>query len=159
VAFMTKSLKNISHIWFSGFRHGPCWPFGLWLARNSLGQVLLLLLTGHTPQWWSYRLIPLQLFGVVILHHPHFIFGKGKQQISPQIWLTIELWTLWIRSANISFLYVWDHSTIKQKDVGSIHDGVTAIFHRHMSNPSGHTMVLMSTLPLTNISTWAISLG
>ena len=55
MAFMTKGLKKISPIWFSAFRHGPCWPFGLWLARNSLGQVLLPLLTGHTPQWWSYR--------------------------------------------------------------------------------------------------------
>jgi hypothetical protein len=39
---------------------------------------LLPILTGHTPQWWSYRLIPLKLFGVVTLHHAHFIFGKGK---------------------------------------------------------------------------------
>jgi hypothetical protein len=101
--FMTKGLKKISHIWFSAFRHGLCWPFGLWLARNSLGQVLLPLLTEHTKQWWSYKLIALRLFGVVILHHPHFIFGKGKQQICPQIWLMIELWNLWMRRANIKF--------------------------------------------------------
>jgi hypothetical protein len=41
MAFMTKGLKKISHIWFSAFRHVLCWLFGLWLARNSLGQFLL----------------------------------------------------------------------------------------------------------------------
>jgi hypothetical protein len=79
MTFMTKGLKKVSHIWFNAFRHGLCWPFGLWLARNSLGQVLLPLLTGQTPQWWSYRLTTLKLFGVVILHNPHLNFGKGKQ--------------------------------------------------------------------------------
>jgi len=40
---------------------------------------------------------------------------------------------------------------------GSIPDGVTGIFHWH--NPSGRTMALVSTQPLTEMSTRNISWG
>ena len=42
-----------------------------------------------------------------------------------------------------------------RKVAGSISNGVTGIFHRH--NPSGRTMALASTQPLTEISTRSIS--
>jgi hypothetical protein len=41
--------------------------------------------------------------------------------------------------------------------VGSIHDGGIRIFHWH--NPSGRTMALGSTQPLTEMSTMNISWG
>jgi len=44
-----------------------------------------------------------------------------------------------------------------QKVAGSIPDGVTGIFHWH--NPSGRTMALGSTQPLTEMSTGSISWG
>jgi len=44
-----------------------------------------------------------------------------------------------------------------QKVANSIRDGVIGIFHRH--NPSGRTMALVSTQPLTEMSTRIISWG
>jgi hypothetical protein len=44
-----------------------------------------------------------------------------------------------------------------RKVAGSIPDGVTGIFHRH--NPSGLTMALASTQPLTEMSTRSIFWG
>jgi len=46
---------------------------------------------------------------------------------------------------------------VGQKFAGSIPDGVIGIFHWH--NPSGHTMALGLTQPLTEISTKNISPG
>jgi hypothetical protein len=43
------------------------------------------------------------------------------------------------------------HCTTSEKVAGLIPDGVTRIFHRH--NPSGHTMTLGLTQPLTEMST------
>jgi hypothetical protein len=64
--------------------------------------------------------------------------------------LIICLWGTWWRS--------WlRHCATSRKVAGSIPNGVTGIFHRH--NPSGHTMALGSTQPLTEISTRDISWG
>jgi hypothetical protein len=49
------------------------------------------------------------------------------------------------------------HCATSQKVAGSIPDGVIGIFHSR--NPSGRTMALGSTQPLTEISTWNISWG
>jgi hypothetical protein len=49
------------------------------------------------------------------------------------------------------------HCATNRKVTGSIPDGVIGIFHRH--NPSGCTMVLGSTQPLTEMSTRNISWG
>jgi hypothetical protein len=49
------------------------------------------------------------------------------------------------------------HCAINQKVARSIPDGVIGIFHWH--NPSGRTMALGSTQPLTEMSTRNISLG
>ena len=46
---------------------------------------------------------------------------------------------------------------LRYKAEGSIPDGVTWIFHWH--NPSGRTMVLVSTQPVTEISTKNIFWG
>jgi hypothetical protein len=56
----------------------------------------------------------------------------------------------------------WWHSSLRhcatsQKVAGSIPDCVIGIFHLH--NPSGHTMALGSTQPLTEMSTRNISWG
>ena len=53
-------------------------------------------------------------------------------------------WRRWLR-----------HCATSQKVAGSIPDGVTGIFHWH--NPSGCTMALGSTQPLTEMSTRNIS--
>jgi hypothetical protein len=45
----------------------------------------------------------------------------------------------------------------KSKIAGSIPDGITGIFHGH--NPSGRTMVLRLTQPLTEMSTRNVSSG
>ena len=55
-------------------------------------------------------------------------------------------WRSWLR-----------HCATSQKVAGSIPDGVTGIFHWH--NPSGRTMALGSTQPLTEMSTGNISWG
>ena len=55
-------------------------------------------------------------------------------------------WRSWLRPCATS-----------RKVAGSIPDGVIAIFHRH--NPSGHTMALGLTQPLTEMSTRNISWG
>jgi hypothetical protein len=49
------------------------------------------------------------------------------------------------------------HCATSRKVAGSIPDGVTGIFHWH--NPSGRTMALGSTQPLTEMSTRNISWG
>jgi hypothetical protein len=49
------------------------------------------------------------------------------------------------------------HCDTNRKVAGSIPDGVIGIFHWH--NPSGHTMALESTQPLTELSTRNISWG
>ena len=53
-------------------------------------------------------------------------------------------WRSWLR-----------HCATSQKVAGSIPDGVIGIFHRH--NPSGRTVALGSTQPLTEMSTGNIS--
>jgi len=55
-------------------------------------------------------------------------------------------WRIWLR-----------HCTTSRKVSGSIPDGVTGIFHWH--NPSGRTMALGLTQPLTEMSTRNISWG
>jgi hypothetical protein len=49
------------------------------------------------------------------------------------------------------------HCATNRMVAGSISDGVTGFIHRH--NPSGLTMALKSTQPLTEISTRNISWG
>jgi len=49
------------------------------------------------------------------------------------------------------------HCSTSRKVAGSIPDGVIGIFHRH--NPSGRTMALGLTQPLTEMSTRNISWG
>ena len=55
-------------------------------------------------------------------------------------------WRSWLR-----------HCATSRKVAGSIHDGVIEIFHWH--NPSGRTMALGLTQPLTEMSTKNISWG
>ena len=60
----------------------------------------------------------------------------------------------------ISYLYLyvsWGHCAAGRNVVDSIPDGVTRIFHRR--NPSGRTMALGLTQPLTKMSTRDISWG
>jgi hypothetical protein len=52
---------------------------------------------------------------------------------------------------------VAQYCATNRKVAGSIPDGVTGIFHWH--NPSGRTMALRSTQPLTEMSTRNISWG
>ena len=74
------------------------------------------------------------------------------------------LWILWPRislfiSVKSATKYL-KHNYMRvrsQKVAGSIPDGVTGIFHWH--NPSGRTMALGSTQPLTEMSTGNISWG
>ena len=53
--------------------------------------------------------------------------------------------------------HYWRHCATSQKVGGSIPDGVIGIFHWH--NPSGRTVALRSTQPLTEMSTGNISWG
>ena len=54
-------------------------------------------------------------------------------------------------------IYIYIHCATSRKVAGSIPDGVIGIFHWH--NPSGRTMALRLTQPLTEMSTRSISLG
>jgi hypothetical protein len=58
-------------------------------------------------------------------------------------------------SANVQCVSLYSISATRQEVTGSIPDGVIRIFHSH--NPSGHTMALGWTQPLTEISTTNIS--
>jgi hypothetical protein len=60
--------------------------------------------------------------------------------------ITNSRWRSWLR-----------HCATSQKVTGSIPEGVTGIFHQH--NPSGRTMALGLTQPLTKMSTRNISWG
>ena len=58
----------------------------------------------------------------------------------------VTRWRIWLT-----------HGATSRKVAGSIPDGVTEIFHSH--NPSGHTLALGLTQPLTEMSTRNISWG
>jgi len=60
----------------------------------------------------------------------------------------------------LEYIYIYIlllHYATNRQVAGSIPDGVTGIFQRH--NPSGRTMALGSTQPLTEKSTRCISWG
>jgi hypothetical protein len=72
--------------------------------------------------------------------------STSSRSISLQHIVTVEgtRWRSWLR-----------HCATSQKDAGSIPDGVIEMFHWH--NPSGRTMSLGSTQPLTEMSTRSVS--
>jgi len=78
----------------------------------------------------SFDFIPKEIFRI----NPCFDLRRGTR------------WRSWLR-----------HCVTSRKVAGSIHDDVTGIFHWH--NPSGRTMALGSTQPLTEMSTRSISCG
>jgi len=78
-----------------------------------------------------------------IMHYKVSIYINYYVDLCP-FWGT--RWRSWLR-----------HCATSRKVAGSIPDGVTEIFHWH--NPSGRTMVLGSTQPLTEVSTRNISWG
>jgi hypothetical protein len=73
----------------------------------------------------------------------HTIYTKF---CTPCCIVLVTRWRSWLR-----------HCTTSSKVVGSIPDGVIGIFYWH--NPSGHTMALGLTEPLTKMSTRNISWG
>jgi len=81
---------------------------------------------------WCYQ-IQSHMYNSVTLR----IFGSSNKPIGTR-------WLSWLR-----------HCATSRKVAGSIPDGVIRIFHWH--NPSGRTMVLGSTQPLTEMSTRNIS--
>ena len=78
---------------------------------------------------------------------------------------------VWSRRGPVAYIYIyiyiyiwgtrwrswWRHCATSRKIAGSIPDGVIGIFHWH--NPSGRTIALASTQPLTEMSTRNISWG
>jgi hypothetical protein len=74
-------------------------------------------------------------------------------------WLYNKVWIiLWGNSSNRgTWRSWWKHCATNQKVPASIPDGVVRIFHWH--NPSGRTMALGLTEPLTQMSTRNISWG
>ena len=77
-------------------------------------------------------------FDVLLTVHLSIILANG--QLGGTRWLS------WLR-----------HCPASRKVAGSVSDGVTGFFHLH--NPSGRTMALGSTQPLTEMSTRNISWG
>ena len=75
------------------------------------------------------------------------VCGKNGRKLFPAIGFPVG-WALvkWLR-----------HYTTNRQIAGSIPDGVIGIFQCH--NPSGRTMALGSTQPLTEMSTRGISWG
>ena len=78
---------------------------------------------------------------------------NGRVQSTFLLWFKVRYnnlggtrWRSWLR-----------HCATSRKVAGSIPDGVTAIFH--WLNPSGRTVTLRSTQPLTEMSTRNISWG
>ena len=77
----------------------------------------------------------------------HFLYHiNDKRLVQPQSTQRGTRWRSWLR-----------HRATRRKVAGSIPDGVTGIFHWH--NPSGRTMALGSTQPLTEMSTRNTSWG
>jgi len=69
----------------------------------------------------------------------------------------MKYWYLSIRLGGTRW-HIWlRHCATNQKAMGLIPDGVIVIFHCH--NPSGHTMALGLTQPLTEMITRNISWG
>ena len=89
-----------------------------------------------------------QLFHKVIIRYK---YANTRQKSSYLLYFdTCTQWRTWWRS--------WlRHCATSRKVVGSIPDGVTGIFHWH--NPSGRSMALRFTQPLTEMSTRNISRG
>jgi hypothetical protein len=87
----------------------------------------------------------------------------GFQEVEALTFLSDWHWPLFPhrKYSRYSFLFAvaqWlRHCATNRKVAGSIPDGVIGIFHSH--NPSGRTMALGSTQPLTEMSTRDISWG
>ena len=89
----------------------------------------------------------LLLYTIYIFGVPVDGFRKGRSMYSRNLYIFSfycsyrgTQWGIWLK-----------HYALTRKVLGSIPDGVTGIFHLH--NPSGRTMTLGSTQPLTEMST------
>ena len=72
-------------------------------------------------------------------------------------WTTKRAYPTWLLTSVFFLLGCLGHCATSRKVAGSIPDGVIGIFHWH--NPSGRTMVLGLSRPLTEMSTRNISWG
>ena len=104
-----------------------------------------------------------------------FVNPTGKPTDNEVGWVAKPAWTCWLKEKNcqriilfklryvpISFGGTWwrswlRHCATRRKAAGSIPDDVIGIFHWH--NPSGHTVALGLTQPLTEMSTRNTSWG
>ena len=104
-----------------------------------------------------------------------FVNPTGKPTDNEVGWVAKPAWTWWLKEKNcqriilfklryvpISFGGTWwrswlRHCATRRKAAGSIPDDVIGIFHWH--NPSGHTVALGLTQPLTEMSTRNTSWG
>jgi len=83
--------------------------------------------------------------GLCVVHLP-VLSSSCLHAYATGIKLRGPQWHSWLR-----------HCATRQKVAGSVSDSVTGIFHRHY--PSGRTMALGSTQPVTEMSTRNISWG
>ena len=141
----------------------------VWKAKYFYGTIFSFWYKWHHHRWFhqcSNR-----------LHKTAAIFVLSAMHIKHSTILLIKLFKLFVnqlgcldadfRSSGgvfMIFIYIeWDtpwrcwlrHCAISRKVASPISEGVIGIFHWH--NPSGRTMTLGSTLPLTEMSTRNIS--
>jgi len=93
--------------------------------------------------WQGFKCVSTLKMQLLLVVTPHAVACLKFQTLSLG-WGT--RWCSWLR-----------HCATSRKVAGSIPDGVIGIFHWH--NPSGRTMALGSTQPLTEMSTRNISWG
>jgi hypothetical protein len=108
----------------------PSWPLN-WLGRTLSGR------TTSTNR--AFREIPQFFWNTNIYYGPNIIYKNVMHLLGHAV-------AQWLR-----------HYSTNRKVAGSIPDGVIGIFHWH--NPSGRTMILGSTQPLTEMSTRNIFWG
>ena len=135
------SVWNVSpwFVYFRGSLSSSCnvrWL--LLLATDSVGSCARISVVLRLP---SSSLSVILTFNVNLQHFSdEYFFEKSAAYM--HYWG--PRWRSWLR-----------HCATSQKVAGSIPDGVIGIFHWH--NPSGRTMALGSTQPLTEMSTRNIS--
>jgi len=147
----TFGVTSRSHRWNVGVYSGAGHMHKEWTASGSLNAAMY-------PEYMLLIFISIQLTNCIgsitseILRALFFsdfdiLCCKNVQTY----WWVLEFvrgtrWRSWLR-----------HFTTNRRVAGSIPDGVTGIFHWH--NPSGRTMALGLTQPLTEMSTRNISWG
>jgi hypothetical protein len=138
--------------WFVWFSYSPsrqiqCY-YLYWTTKRVLRNSFSFVISQHLP-WSCMAQVP--AVQKVRNVRPNVSMAVGTKHKNHKLWNVISCYlghavAQWLR-----------HCATSRKVAGSIPDGVTGIFHWH--NPSGRTIALSSTQPLSEMSTRSIYWG